>query len=222
MDNKELYHHGILGQKWGVRRFQNYDGSLTEAGRKRYSPSDARIIKKGTEIHRISVNRKDPTSANRKYVSLTEEDNERWKYIYSGAAAAGATKVDRLYDVMYVPTRDLAIAPATKLGELYVETYVANRNAAERIVSDTVNAVKTVGVSKYRSNDEALSLNLSVASQTGKAFIDQLIARGYDGIEDANGRNYAKDPLIIFNPDKNLKRKSSTEVWTRSKKDLGR
>lgn len=35
MDNY-IEHHGILGQKWGVRRFQNPDGSLTEAGKKRY------------------------------------------------------------------------------------------------------------------------------------------------------------------------------------------
>lgn len=33
--NNELYHHGIIGQKWGIRRFQNRDGSLTPAGRKR-------------------------------------------------------------------------------------------------------------------------------------------------------------------------------------------
>lgn len=32
----ELYHHGILGQKWGVRRYQNSDGSLTAQGKKRY------------------------------------------------------------------------------------------------------------------------------------------------------------------------------------------
>lgn len=38
--SSELYHHGIIGQKWGVRRFQNPDGSLTDAGKKRYLNSD--------------------------------------------------------------------------------------------------------------------------------------------------------------------------------------
>ena len=40
-----LMHHGILGQKWGVRRYQNADGSLTAKGQKRYSKEQRKEIK---------------------------------------------------------------------------------------------------------------------------------------------------------------------------------
>lgn len=39
----ELYHHGIKGQKWGIRRYQNEDGTYTEAGKKRRAPLKTRL-----------------------------------------------------------------------------------------------------------------------------------------------------------------------------------
>lgn len=42
-----LVHHGIKGMRWGVRRYQNPDGSLTSAGKNRYINSDGTLTKKG-------------------------------------------------------------------------------------------------------------------------------------------------------------------------------
>lgn len=51
----ELYHYGVKGQKWGVRRFQKKDGSLTPAGKERYSdPDDAKSKKKKT-VKRVAI-----------------------------------------------------------------------------------------------------------------------------------------------------------------------
>ena len=44
-----LAHHGVKGQRWYIRRYQNPDGSLTEAGRRRLDRKDAKWAKKNYE-----------------------------------------------------------------------------------------------------------------------------------------------------------------------------
>ena len=43
IDNEYLEHHGVKGQKWGIRRYQNEDGTLTDEGKKRYSNLDSKF-----------------------------------------------------------------------------------------------------------------------------------------------------------------------------------
>lgn len=75
----ELYHHGIKGQRWGIRRFQNKDGSLTNAGKKRRRINyDAEAKQMSDDELRSKVNR---LNLEKRYMNLSSSRSKSSKIL---------------------------------------------------------------------------------------------------------------------------------------------
>lgn len=72
-----LYHWGIKGMKWGVRRYQNPDGSLTAAGKKRYTNPDGSLNEKGKKKFGNSVKSDAETPKRKTAKDMTDEELDK-------------------------------------------------------------------------------------------------------------------------------------------------
>lgn len=83
MYNNELMHYGVKGMKWGIRRYQNKDGSLTQAGKKRYDSTnkeDSNDKTDNTNKKKLSTKQKVAIGAAAAAVTLAVIGG---KYVYS-------------------------------------------------------------------------------------------------------------------------------------------
>ena len=94
-----LAHHGILGQKWGVRRYQNPDGSLTAEGRKRYAiDSDGKIRKLSSSERRAAVKmEKNRAAALEKARKARVEKAEYNKQKAEAIKSGDASKIEKYF-----------------------------------------------------------------------------------------------------------------------------
>ena len=78
ISENELYHYGIKGMKWGVRRYQNPDGTLTSKGRKKYLKNNnlSYLTKSGKELRNIVRN---TASKNTDILRKYDEENAKLK-----------------------------------------------------------------------------------------------------------------------------------------------
>lgn len=79
MTSNELYHHGIKGMKWGIRRYQNKDGTLTEAGRKKMAKLDKEYSKLTGQKRNTESPSTNSSSTKKKKISEMSDDEIRAK-----------------------------------------------------------------------------------------------------------------------------------------------
>lgn len=112
----ELYHYGIKGQKWGVRRYQNDDGSLTPSGKKRYSDDSQINSIKRNETPRKGLIQKRKDKLTEHYISKGYKPNA------AKTMAEQRMKTEAVLAVVgTVAITAVAIKVARRVGQDYVD-----------------------------------------------------------------------------------------------------
>lgn len=229
-----LVHYGIQGQKWGVRRFQNSDGSLTAAGRERYGygplPNERTVLKKGTKLSSVSI---DPDSERYRKSGrwmYTYNPDDKWdEKVYNGpfslykGQSTGYLTSRHSYEVV----KDLKMPTSAERFDEFVKLYEKETKMVTKDLKSIQDQIKNYNMGP--SNAKAQKVNLkniktdedlvaayklfnhameNVAAFKSTKKYAEIMATKYDAMVDDNnqgGYNEAHDPIIIFRANEALK-----------------
>lgn len=207
-----LVHYGVKGMKWGVRRYQNKDGTLTSAGKKRYSDDDI-VIRKGTEIHRIipkSWGDKEKNLSGHAYASFKSEDTERYRH-FAKMFGGGDNYLD-----MTFKTKDVIVSPSRKKRvDEFIKLMDSDPNARQAMIKSTRTPLLFMPKSRLNKLDdpkqaekayEKFSYLLVSKRELRDPYFKRLEDAGYSMvIDDADVRGgISKSPIIVFDRNKSL------------------
>lgn len=184
-----LMHHGILGQKWGVRRYQNPDGTLTAEGKARYSKESPRkevsdgnyVYKKGTVAGRFGSDNKFNAKKDITYLYTNEKDRSIYKDKGYGSN-----------ELIYKFKKDVKMP---KLQKQYEELLEFVKNDKDKS-------------SQYEfAKEEPLEFwkdNINQGGYFADRYFSSMKDKGYDALIDFRNISIAKDPIIILSPKDSL------------------
>ena len=223
----ELYHYGVKGMRWGVRRYQNKDGSLTLKGQRRYGETNNRTLKSGTEVQNISRRQLDSSNkkSNRIYGSYT--DSDKTEYI---DMMGNFQYNEKGYKNTFVVKKDIKIASEREVVKTISEMFKENPKETSKMMARAYNTVNVPfffnktgkGFEKklsemVRNPESKKSIELGrqfikTVPATNKAktladdFYGRMVKKGFDAVLDTNDAynkfGKTQDPLIIFNMEK--------------------
>ena len=211
MDRDVLCHHGVKGMKWGVRRYQNKDGSLTPLGKEHATSLDSNSIEKvsnktnlkiakGTTMYRISTSQKDKKDT--RYMSYRDNDRNfykgYWKHILDESKPNA-----KIYEQTYTTTKDIFI-PSAKTRRKMLSDLLDDEEVIKSIYGDNYSETASKqfhSVSKKWSKSKRanyvsgfMGTNPDILSKYGK----QIISKGFNATVDDGGRTVGEMPLILF------------------------
>lgn len=228
-----LAHHGIKGQKWGVRNGPPYPLLETQRSRKEKDLNQSNVIhlkngdtviKKGSTVHRITLY-DESTKTGHSYITYLDGDSERYKGFFGARLKGGPIKVfKKVYQVDFKTKTDLKSPSKETRIKTFNDLYSKDkkfREALDNYAKKSRYSKRDSYIDLQRASDMKEAYGMFTRAIGGneyirKRYFNALKRQGYNFVNDDldTALNLARAPAIVFDTKKSLEYKGQKKIST--------